>query len=70
MPIMKDVIEKLQKTIEESKLKIELCEQGISCLQKICNHTNEDGTDAYIRVGNDSHYVYYECSICKAMAKE
>lgn len=37
--------------------------------QQICEHTNTDGTDAYVFVGNDSHYEYYECTICKKIEK-
>lgn len=66
---MKEVIENLEKTISECKRKIELCKQGISSLQQICEHTNDDGSEAYMLVGNDSHYKYYECSICKKRVK-
>jgi Holliday junction resolvasome RuvABC DNA-binding subunit len=37
---------------------------AISALQKVCTHTNPDGSNAYHYCGHDSHYSYERCDIC------
>lgn len=67
---MKEAIENLEKTISECKRKIELCKQGISSLQQICEHQDEKGNETWKPIGHDSHYRHFECRICFKRIKE
>lgn len=42
----------------------------ITALQKLCDHTRDDGTTAYLDWGDDHNYTYYVCEICHKRKQE
>jgi hypothetical protein len=58
--MISDIRKMYHKTEEDRQLVID----AISALQKVCTHTNPDGSNAYHYNGNDSHYSYEKCDIC------
>ena len=57
-------IEEFNVEIKKTKKKINKYNNAIEALQDICDHKNEDGTDALECIGNDSHKNHYKCTIC------
>jgi ferritin len=43
---------------------------AITALRKVCEHKNDNGTDAFINSGSDSHYSYEKCGICGKTEKK
>ena len=58
--MIEDVRQMYQKAEEHRQLVID----AIGALQKVCTHTNPDGSNAYHYSGHDSHYSYERCDIC------
>lgn len=58
------LLETLEAEKKELKTRIKNIDAVINSYRKVCKHVNDDGSNAFVLEGNDSHYTYYTCSIC------
>ena len=61
---MKKIIQNLETERQTLKDRIDVINNAIEAFQKVCKHTNEDGSNAMEYEGHDSHKNYYKCTIC------
>ena len=61
---MKTQIKKLYSDKAEFQDKINKIDFVIKAYQSLCDHKNDDSSDAMKYASADSHHQYYKCSIC------
>ena len=54
----------LRSQYDEATNQIKGFTKAIEGFQEVCKHEHEDGTNAMVYDGHDSHKTYYKCSIC------
>ena len=64
---MKTQIDKLNKERDQLMERVKKIDNAIKALIEVCEHKNEDGSDAMEYCGHDSHKDHYECKICGKM---
>jgi hypothetical protein len=60
----RSMIDDLRTISHKAEEDRQLVIDAISALQKVCTHTNPDGSNAYRYNGHDSHYSYEKCDFC------
>lgn len=68
MKINKLSLKETVTSLEHQKVELETAlrsiRTAIESLQSVCDHKNDDGTEAISLTGHDSHRDRYKCSIC------
>lgn len=61
---MKETIKNLQKEREQLSERMSKIDKAIFSLQQVCEHLNQDGTNAMEYKGSTSHTDEFQCVIC------
>ena len=61
---MKTQIDKLNKERDQLMERVKKIDNAIEAFREVCDHKNEDGSDAMEYIGHDSHQSHYVCKIC------
>lgn len=61
---MKTQLDKLNKERDQLMERVRKIDNVIKAFREVCEHKNEDGSDAMEYIGHDSHQNHYVCKIC------
>ena len=61
---MKTQLDKLNKERDQLMERVKKIDNAIKAFREVCEHKNEDGSDAMEYIGHDSHQNHYVCKIC------